>query len=38
MAEQVDATDLKSVGPKGPCGFDSRLRHESFNLNAYERI
>src|SRR5258705_8349948 len=20
----ADATDLKSVGPKGPCGFDSR--------------
>jgi hypothetical protein len=22
----ADATDLKSVGPKGPCGFESRHR------------
>jgi hypothetical protein len=24
----ADATDLKSVGPKGPCGFESRHRQE----------
>ena len=24
----VDTRDLKSLGPKGPCGFDSRPRHE----------
>jgi hypothetical protein len=24
----ADATDLKSVGPKGPCGFESRHRHQ----------
>ena len=27
MAELVDAKDLKSFGPKGPCGFKSRPRH-----------
>ncbi len=26
----ADATDLKSVGPKGPCGFESRNRHSQF--------
>ena len=26
----ADATDLKSVGPKGPCGFESRHRHSQF--------
>ena len=24
----VDTRDLKSLGPKGPCGFDSRPRHK----------
>ena len=24
MVELVDTTDLKSVGPNGPCGFKSR--------------
>jgi hypothetical protein len=24
----VDAEDLKSFGPQGPCRFDSCLRHE----------
>ncbi len=24
----VDTRDLKSLGQKCPCGFDSRLRHE----------
>ena len=24
----VDTRDLKSLGPKRPCGFDSRPRHE----------
>jgi hypothetical protein len=28
VAELADATDLKSVGPHGPCGFDSRPRHQ----------
>ena len=27
MAELVDALDLKSRGPKGPCGFESRWGH-----------
>src|SRR5208282_132171 len=26
----ADATDLKSVGSKGPCGFESRHRHQEF--------
>ena len=30
VAELADATDLKSVGPHGPCGFDSRPRHQEF--------
>ena len=25
--ELVDMTDLKSVGPKGPCGFESHSRY-----------
>ena len=29
VAELVDAQDLKSCLPKGECGFDSRLGHES---------
>ena len=28
MAKLVDATDLKSVGPIGLCGFDSRRPHQ----------
>ncbi len=28
VAELADAQDLKSCGPKGPCGFDSRPGHE----------
>jgi hypothetical protein len=28
VAELVDATDLKSVGPKGPCRFDSGRPHQ----------
>jgi hypothetical protein len=27
VAKLVDATDLKSVGPIGLCGFDSRRPH-----------
>ena len=27
MAELVDAADLKSSGPQGPCGFESRWSH-----------
>src|SRR5262245_49280400 len=27
VAELVDARDLKSRGPKGPCRFESGLRH-----------
>lgn len=29
MAEQADATDLKSVGAQAPCRFDSGLRHHN---------
>ena len=28
----VDTRDLKSLGPKRPCGFDSRPRHEANEL------
>jgi hypothetical protein len=28
MAESVDARDLKSLGPKGLCGFESRSRYQ----------
>src|SRR5215218_10040086 len=27
VAELADAPDSKSGGPRGPCGFDSHLRH-----------
>lgn len=27
MAERVDAPDLKSGGPKGPCGFESHSQY-----------
>jgi hypothetical protein len=30
----ADATDLKSVGPKGPCGFESRHRQMHGCLSA----
>ena len=30
VAELADALDSKSSGPKGPCGFDSLLRHTLF--------
>jgi hypothetical protein len=30
VAELVDARDLKSLGPQGLCGFDSRPPHQSF--------
>jgi|SRR5271165_66625 len=30
MVLPVQITDLKSVGPKGPCGFKSRHRHQDF--------
>ena len=29
----VDTRDLKSLGPKRPCGFDSRPRHEKRPVN-----
>ena len=29
VAELVDARDLKSLGPQGLCGFDSRPPHQS---------
>ncbi len=32
VAELADAQDLKSCGPIGPCGFDSRPGHNSMNL------
>ena len=32
VAELADALDSKSSGPKGPCGFDSLLRHALFPL------
>ena|GEM_PF-6978773 len=28
MAESVDARDLKSLGPEGLCGFESRSRYQ----------
>ena len=31
VAKLADATDLKSVDPKGSCGFDSRPRHHTFH-------
>jgi hypothetical protein len=31
----ADATDLKSVGPKGPCGFESRHRQVSVSRSAF---
>ena len=30
VAELVDAKDLKSFGPQGPCGFKSRLRYNVY--------
>ena len=30
--EMVDTRDLKSLGPKRPCGFDSRPRHAEIQL------
>ena len=30
VAELADAQDLKSCGPKGPCGSDPRPRHQVF--------
>jgi hypothetical protein len=30
VAELVDARDLKSLGPQGLCGFDSRPPHHAF--------
>ena len=29
MAELVDASDLKSGGPNGSCGFEPHLRHDT---------
>ena len=29
MVELVDTPDLKSCGPQGPCGFDSRCRYQN---------
>ena len=31
VAELVDARDLKSLGPQGPCRFDSGPPHQYFN-------
>ena len=31
--EMVDTRDLKSLDPKGSCGFDSRPRHDSGRAN-----
>ena len=31
VAKLADATDLKSVDPKGSCGFDSRPRHHKLS-------
>ena len=33
MMELVDMTDLKSVGPKGACGFESHSRYTIYNYN-----
>ena len=30
VAELVDAADLKSAEPLGPCGFESRPRHQRY--------
>ena len=32
VAELVDARDLKSLGPQGLCGFDSRPPHQLFRI------
>ena len=41
----VDTRDLKSLGPKRPCGFDSRPRHKKscdiaalFAPNIFDRL
>ena len=35
----VDTRDLKSLGQKCPCGFDSRPRHEIHNIiNKYFKV
>jgi hypothetical protein len=34
----ADATDLKSVGPKGPCGFESRHRHHKSYTKTAPRL
>ena len=31
MMELVDIADLKSAGPQGPCGFESRSRYYETN-------
>lgn len=33
MAELVDAPDLGSGGPKGPCGFESHLGHQTKRID-----
>jgi hypothetical protein len=33
VAELVDATDLKSVGPQGPCQFESGRGHHSQRMH-----
>ncbi len=37
MAELADAPDLKSGGPQGSCGFDSRPRH-SFHDTCFDGV
>ena len=34
----VDTRDLKSLGPKGPCGFDSRPGHEGMFLKIFKHF
>ena len=35
--EMVDTRDLKSLGPKRPCGFDSRPRHKVVHYASHSR-
>ena len=36
--EMVDTRDLKSLGPKRPCGFDSRPGHEGMFLKIFKHF
>ena len=36
--EMADTEDLKSSGPKGPCGFESRPRHQPLRNRVFGRL